>query len=161
MPAAKAFMRRRVPPPSASGSLRVEGSGLSSQLPQTSNHLAAARLIDNFCASIGSTKACTVVVITTSEKGETSVPTIVTRVAIFKEGESFVGLCPELNVSSFGDTIPEAKLAVKEAIEAFIEDCDARGTLNEILDEAGFVQDPTGQWQPRVPVAEEQIAVGQ
>ncbi len=88
-------------------------------------------------------------------------PTIVTRVAIFKEGESFVGLCSELNVSSFGDTIPEAKLAVKEAIEAFIEDCDARGTLNEILDEAGFVQDPIGQWQPRVPVAEEHIAVGQ
>lgn len=54
----------------------------------------------------------------TSDKGDASMPIIFTRVAIFKEGESFVSLCPELNVSSYGDTLSEAKLAIKEAIEA-------------------------------------------
>jgi predicted RNase H-like HicB family nuclease len=33
----------------------------------------------------------------------------------FKEGEVYVSLCPELNVSSFGDTIDEAKASLKEA----------------------------------------------
>ena len=56
----------------------------------------------------------------------------------FKEGEVYVSLCPELNVSSFGDTIDEAKASLKEAVEAFIEECDIMGTLEEVLEEAGF-----------------------
>ena len=56
----------------------------------------------------------------------------------FKEGEVYVSLCPELNVSSFGDTIDEAKASLNEAVEAFIEECDIMGTLEEVLEEAGF-----------------------
>lgn len=87
-------------------------------------------------------------------------PTIVVRVTIFKEGDSCVAVSSELNVSSFGDTIPEAKQAIAEAIEAFIEDCDLRGSLQEVLEEAGFVQDQSGRWTARTPIAETQIAVG-
>ena len=60
----------------------------------------------------------------------------------FREGEVYVSLCPELSVSSFGDTIDEAKASLKEAVEAFIEECEAMGTLEEVLEEAGFDRRP-------------------
>jgi len=46
---------------------------------------------------------------------------IIFRVEIFEEGGHYVSLCPELNVSSFGDTIEEAKKSIKEAVELFLE----------------------------------------
>ena len=45
------------------------------------------------------------------------------RLEIFKEGDVYVALSPELDLSSFGDTIEEAKASFKEAFEAFIEEC--------------------------------------
>jgi predicted RNase H-like HicB family nuclease len=42
------------------------------------------------------------------------------RVEIFKEDDVYVALSPELNVSSFGETIFEAKESIKEAIELFL-----------------------------------------
>jgi len=35
---------------------------------------------------------------------------------IFKEEDLYVGLCPELNVSSFGDTTEEAVISLQEAV---------------------------------------------
>ena len=49
-----------------------------------------------------------------------------------------MGLCPELNVSSFGDTPDEAERSLGEAVEAFIEGCILLGTLDEVLRESGF-----------------------
>lgn len=63
---------------------------------------------------------------------------IIYRAEFFREGDIYVGLCPELNVSSFGDNIEDAKNSLQEAIEAFIETCEEMGTLEEILEEAGF-----------------------
>lgn len=62
------------------------------------------------------------------------------RVEIFKEDDLHVALSPELNVSSFGDTIDEAKESIKEAIEAFVEECHEMGTLTEVLEEAAFLR---------------------
>ncbi len=80
----------------------------------------------------------------------------------FKEGEVYVSLCPELNVSSFGDTIDEAKASLKEAVEAFIEECEIMGTFEEVLEEAGFdkILEPTEMWLPREPLVEEKMAIG-
>ena len=80
----------------------------------------------------------------------------------FKEGEVYVSLCPELNVSSFGDTIDEAKASLKEAVEAFIEECEAMGTLEQVLEEAGFDRrsEPSEAWVPREPLVEEKMAIG-
>jgi len=80
----------------------------------------------------------------------------------FKEGEVYVSLCPELNVSSFGDTIDEAKASLKEAVEAFIEECELMGTLEEVLEEAGFDRrsEPSETWVPREPLVEEKMAIG-
>ncbi len=62
------------------------------------------------------------------------------RIEIFQEGELYVGICPDLDVSSFGETPEAAKQSVQEALEAFFEECEAMGTLTEVLQEAGFIQ---------------------
>ena len=80
------------------------------------------------------------------------------RIEIFKEGEEYVAFSPELNVSSFGETIEEAKLAIKEAIEAFMEECEKMGTLGDVLEEAGFKRN-MDVWVSRYPVAEERLAL--
>ena len=80
------------------------------------------------------------------------------RVEIFKDGDVYVAWSPELNVSSFGETIEEAKSAIREAIEAFVEECEAMGTLKDVLEEAGFTKD-MDVWMSRIPIAEERLAL--
>lgn len=84
---------------------------------------------------------------------------IVVRAEIFREGDLYVGVCPDLDVSSFGETIEEARRSVREALEAFIEECKAMGTLAEVLEEAGFAQQDKN-WLPRQPVSAELVTVG-
>lgn len=79
------------------------------------------------------------------------------RIEIFKEGDLYVALSPELNVSSFGETIDEAKQSIQEALEAFIEECERMGTLEEVLEEAGFAK-INDRWEHRRPVSETALA---
>jgi predicted RNase H-like HicB family nuclease len=83
---------------------------------------------------------------------------IVARAEIFREGDLYVGLCPDLDVSSFGETIAEARQSLREALKAFIQACEQMGTLTEVLEEAGFAQEDH-KWLPRQPVAAELVAV--
>jgi len=85
-------------------------------------------------------------------------PHIVVRAEIFPEGDVYVGICPELDLSSFGETIEEARQSLREALEAFLEEREAMGTLTEVLEEAGFIQQ-AGSWLPRQPVLAELLAV--
>ena len=43
---------------------------------------------------------------------------------IEKEGDTYVALCPELDIASQGATIEEAKANLKEAVELFLECAD-------------------------------------
>lgn len=63
---------------------------------------------------------------------------VVSAAEIFPEGNVFVGLSRELNVSSFGTTPDEARASLQEAVEAFFEGCELLGTLNEVLEESRF-----------------------
>jgi predicted RNase H-like HicB family nuclease len=63
---------------------------------------------------------------------------IVFRAEFFRERDLYVGLAPELGVSSFGETLDEAKASLQEAVEAFLEECASMGTFGEVLEEAGF-----------------------
>jgi len=83
---------------------------------------------------------------------------LIARVEIFREGDLYVGLCRDLDVSSFGKTIEEAKNSLREALEAFAEECAAMGTLSEVLEEAGFVRQ-NGTWLSRQPVSAELLTV--
>jgi len=80
------------------------------------------------------------------------------EIKVFKEGDVYVALCPELNVSSFGDDIESAKESLREALEAFLEECEAMGTLQEVLEEAGFVKEKES-WILEEPVIKEKIAL--
>lgn len=77
---------------------------------------------------------------------------------IFKEGDVYVGLCPELNVSSFGDDVDDAKRSLQEAVLAFIEEWDEMGTLKEVLEEAGFIEDQDF-WFSREPITKEKLTI--
>ena len=57
---------------------------------------------------------------------------------IFEEDGQVVALCSELNVSSFGNTADQALDSLKEAVAAFLEECQLMGTLETVLEEAGY-----------------------
>jgi predicted RNase H-like HicB family nuclease len=40
---------------------------------------------------------------------------------IEREGNGYVSLCPELDIASQGDTIEEARINLREALELFFE----------------------------------------
>jgi predicted RNase H-like HicB family nuclease len=40
---------------------------------------------------------------------------------IEREGDGYVGLCPELDVASQGETVAETRANLREAIELFLE----------------------------------------
>jgi len=44
---------------------------------------------------------------------------------IWREGEGYVALCPELDIASQGDTIEEARSNLQEALDLFFETADA------------------------------------
>lgn len=69
-----------------------------------------------------------------------------------------MALSPELNVSSFGETIDDAKKSFKEALEAFIEECKEMRTLEEVLEESGFSK-INNSWESRKPIVEENLAL--
>jgi predicted RNase H-like HicB family nuclease len=59
-------------------------------------------------------------------------------IRIFKEGRTFVAHALELDVSSCGGTKERALRNLKEAVRLFIEEADKMGTLEQILQEAGY-----------------------
>lgn len=84
---------------------------------------------------------------------------IVVRAEFFREGHLYLGVCPDLSVSSFGETMEGAKSSLREAANAFLEECEAMGTLEEVLEEAGFVRQH-GRWVTRQPLSAELVAIG-
>nr|NIQ06259.1 type II toxin-antitoxin system HicB family antitoxin [Candidatus Korarchaeota archaeon]NIR47686.1 type II toxin-antitoxin system HicB family antitoxin [candidate division KSB1 bacterium]NIS23268.1 type II toxin-antitoxin system HicB family antitoxin [candidate division KSB1 bacterium]NIU23798.1 type II toxin-antitoxin system HicB family antitoxin [candidate division KSB1 bacterium]NIU92227.1 type II toxin-antitoxin system HicB family antitoxin [candidate division KSB1 bacterium] len=60
------------------------------------------------------------------------------NIEYFEEDDVIVALCPELQVSSFGDTLEEAEKSIQEALELFFEGCESLGTIHEVLEESGF-----------------------
>lgn len=59
-------------------------------------------------------------------------------VDVWKEGSAYVAYAPELDVSSCGDSVAEAKARLREAVTLFLEECSRLGNLDAILAESGF-----------------------
>ena len=66
-------------------------------------------------------------------------PHLTFTIQIFREGKLFVAYNPELDVSSCGSTLEKAKINIKDAIRGFLKSAAKMGTLQEILEEAGYV----------------------
>ena len=57
---------------------------------------------------------------------------------VFKEGRIFVAHAIELDVSSCGGSRERAVANLKEAVRLFLEEAEKMGTLQRILEEAGY-----------------------
>lgn len=79
------------------------------------------------------------------------------RAEIFPEGDCYVGLCRELDVTSFGNDPKDASASLHEAVELFLEGCEELGTLDEILEESGFHK-VGDEWKLRDRVSENKVA---
>lgn len=78
---------------------------------------------------------------------------------VFKENETYVAYCPELDVSSCGNTIEHAKEMLKTAVRLFIEEAEKLGTIEDILEEANYKKDASGKWLPPKLVATESVSL--
>jgi len=81
---------------------------------------------------------------------------------VFREGDAYVAHSPELDVSSCGHDIDEARANLRTAVRLFVEEAERLGTLDQVLQEAGYVPNGKGGYiPPRVIAAERStIAVG-
>lgn len=69
-------------------------------------------------------------------------------IQVFKEGHAFVAYASELDVSSAGSTLEEAKARLLEAVEGFLEEAQRMGTLSDVLAESGYERTPEGWKAP-------------
>jgi predicted RNase H-like HicB family nuclease len=67
-------------------------------------------------------------------------------VHIFKEGDAFVAYVPALDLSSCGATDDEARRNIRDAVRGFLESSTDMGTLEDILQEAGYKREG-GRWR--------------
>ncbi len=80
-------------------------------------------------------------------------------IIVFKEDEMYVAHCPELDVSSCGNTVDKAKEMLKTAVNLFLEEAEKMGTLTDILEESRYRKDAGGRWLPPRLVATELVSV--
>jgi len=64
-------------------------------------------------------------------KNQSRLPEIDFTAHVWKEGLTYVSYSPELDVSSCGDSVAEARARLREAVSLFLEECSRRGTLNK------------------------------
>lgn len=65
---------------------------------------------------------------------------------IWQEGNMYVSHCPELDVSSCGRNIEEAKRNLKETIQIYIEETQKMGTFNRFIEECGLDTNQEGSY---------------
>ena len=63
------------------------------------------------------------------------------------ENGSWIASCPELELMTQGNTYEEAEFNLKDALMLFFESCIRRGTLDQVLKEAGYQPDQQRQVQ--------------
>ena len=81
---------------------------------------------------------------------------------VFREGQTFVAYCPELDVSSCGKSVDEARQNLRIAVRLFLEEAERMGILEQILEEAGYIADASGEYiSPRIVLSESmEVRVG-
>ncbi|MBY0347529.1 MAG: hypothetical protein K2W79_04650 [Hydrotalea flava] len=60
------------------------------------------------------------------------------NVLVLQQGDYYVAYCPSLNLSSYGDTIDDAKVGFDEVMEAYLEECKENDTLHDDLVKNGW-----------------------
>ena len=83
-------------------------------------------------------------------------PSLSFTIQVWKENGAYVAYAPELDVSSCGDTLAQAKARLREAVGLFLKEASHLGTLEDILAEAGFEKYGNIYWAHRV-LAKEKV----
>jgi predicted RNase H-like HicB family nuclease len=60
------------------------------------------------------------------------------NVLVFQQGDYYVAYWPSLNLSSYGDTLDDAKVGFDEVIEAYFEECRENCSLHDDLIKNGW-----------------------
>jgi predicted RNase H-like HicB family nuclease len=84
--------------------------------------------------------------------------TIDVNIRIWREGKHYIAHALPLDVSSAGDSPASARAALQEAIDLFVTTARDHGTLNDVLEEAGYVLDD-GRWSAPQIVSQAQESV--
>ncbi len=66
---------------------------------------------------------------------------------IWKEGTQYVAHATPLDVASSGETPEAARQALDEAVRLFLRSAADHGTLEEVLEGAGYERAAGGCWQ--------------
>jgi hypothetical protein len=69
---------------------------------------------------------------------------------VFKEGKMYVAYTPELDLSSCATTQIKAQKNLTAAVRLFLEEAEKKGSLSQILKEAGFVLRKSTLIGPRI-----------
>lgn len=80
-------------------------------------------------------------------------------IIVFKENKTYLAYCPELDISSCGNSIEHAKEMLKTAVRLFIEEAEKMGNLEDILEEANYVKNASGKWMPPKLIATELASI--
>lgn len=67
-------------------------------------------------------------------------------VQIWREGGQYIAHAMPLDVASAGATPEAARAALEEAVKLFLRTAEEHGTLDEVLEEAGYENDG-GRWR--------------
>ena len=62
------------------------------------------------------------------------------EVLMIREGENFVAYCPALNLATQGGSFEEADRAFDEMIQIFMDEVMAMGTIDKVLEDAGWIK---------------------
>jgi predicted RNase H-like HicB family nuclease len=76
------------------------------------------------------------------------------NVQIWQEGKQFVAHSMPLDIMSSGETPEQARQALYEAVDLFLETAAEMGTLTEVLEECGY-ESQQGKWTGPIWIAVE------
>ncbi len=80
------------------------------------------------------------------------------RAEYYEDNGNYVGLCPDLGVTSHGNSPDDVLEALQGAVEGFLEGCKGDGILEAVLEESGFERCDDG-WNPLKRVTEQRVAI--
>ncbi len=78
---------------------------------------------------------------------------------VFQEGKIYVAYTPNLDVSSCGSSVDEARRNLKTAVRLFIAEAEKMGTLEDIMSEAGYEKASYGEWMAPRLIATEHMSL--
>jgi len=64
--------------------------------------------------------------------------TITLTLEVEREDDQYVSFCPELDVSSYGDTVEEALQHLRDAVALYLETIEQDGELERVFRERGI-----------------------